>query len=212
MKNVLSNAFGKAKYQDVFQIYNTPSAQALEHGCSFPTKLAMWTCRFRLHGWFFWAVLIYISGSPSATHLIALSATSCKGASAQSVSELLPGINSNSMHRTVGYMHPAYHAWPWYLTLDSITVHCMDSDELNTCSTGHQLSHSVVLCSDSVLRIQGNVFTPLVSNLSAFRMTSKAWCSDSSGILSGPLPRPHVCRLSPHALPLRHIGCFSLTV
>lgn len=83
MKNVPSNALGKMKHQDVFQIYIPPAPQPLEHGCSFPTKLAMWTCRFGLRGWFLWAVLIYISGSPSAAHLIALSATSCKGASAQ---------------------------------------------------------------------------------------------------------------------------------
>lgn len=122
-------------------------------------------------------MLIYISGSPSAAHLIALSSTSCKGASAQGVSELHPGINSNSMHRTVGYMHPAFHACPRYLTLDFITVHCLDSEELNTCPTQYQLSHSAVFCSASVLRIQDYVFIPLVSNLSAFRMTSKAWCS-----------------------------------
>lgn len=65
------------------------------------------------------------------------------------------------MHRTVGYMHPAFHACPWYLALDSITVHCMGSDDLNTCSTQHHWSHSVVLCSASVLRIQDYVFAPI---------------------------------------------------
>lgn len=130
-------------------------------------------------------VLIYISGSPSAAHLIALSATSCKGASAQ----CLGAASRNKLElyaQNCRLYAPCLHACPRYLALDSITVHCMGSDDLNTCSTRHQLSHSVVLCSASVLRIQDYVFAPFVSSLSAFGMTSKAWCSDSSGILSGP--------------------------
>lgn len=135
MKQICSNekcskqCFWQSAASQCVPNLHTPSVQPLEHGCLFPTKLAMLTHRFRLRGWFFWVVLIYISGFPSATHLIALSATSCEGTSAQSVSKLLPGINSNSVHRTLGLMHPAFHACPQYLALDSITVHSMDSNK-----------------------------------------------------------------------------------
>lgn len=60
----------------------------------------MLTCTVRLLGCYFGVVPIYTSDPPSTAHLIAASATSCKGTSALNVSNLLPGIYLYSTRRT----------------------------------------------------------------------------------------------------------------
>lgn len=112
MKNVPSNSHAFISYiflmgsrqRDASKYVLNPSSPRMHTTylpLFVPNKISCaLTCTAWLLGWYFRVVPIYVSDFSSAAHLIAASATSCKGTSALNVSKLLPGKYLDSVHRT----------------------------------------------------------------------------------------------------------------